>query len=59
MSKPLDVTTLEIEGFNDGSIRVTCWCKCFTPDDVDDVIEWLKLGKMVMEQWAEVRKAQP
>jgi hypothetical protein len=57
--KRLDVTTLEIEGFNDGSVKVACWCKCYTAADVDDVIEWLKLGKMVMERWAEIRKAEP
>ena len=59
MTKQLDITNLEIEGYGDGSIKVTCWCKCYTPADVDDVIEWLKLGKMVMERWAEIRKAEP
>jgi hypothetical protein len=57
--KPLDVTNLAIECDADGSAKVTAWCKCRSPDDIDDVIEWLKLAKTFMEKWQQIRSEEP
>jgi hypothetical protein len=56
MKRCLDVTDLGVEGFADGSMKVTVWCKCFTPDDIDDVISWLQLAKTMMESWETIRE---
>jgi hypothetical protein len=58
-TRRLDVTSFEIEGFQDGSVKVTSWCKCWSPEAIDDAIEWLKLGRIVMERWAEIRETKP
>lgn len=55
----LSITTLEIEGEPGGGSKVKVWVSCGTPDDIDDVIEWLKLAKTVMEQWKQIREANP
>jgi hypothetical protein len=55
-AKGLDITNFEIEGESDGSVKVTCWCKCRTPEDIDAVIAWLQLSKTVMNQWGEIRR---
>ena len=54
----LDVTSLEVECDADGDSKVTCWCKCRTPKDIDDVIAWLQLSKTLMNQWREIREAE-
>lgn len=58
-TKPLDVTDLGLECFADGSIKVTVWCKCWSSDDIEDVIAWLKLAKATMLRWEEIRKFEP
>lgn len=59
MKRDLDVTNLEIECEADGSTKVTVWCKCWKPEDIEDVIAWLGFAKAVMEQWEFRRKVGP
>jgi hypothetical protein len=56
--KPLDVTTLGLECEEGGRVKVTVWCKCWTAGDINDVIEWLRLAKTLMEKWEAIRKVE-
>lgn len=56
MAKPLDVTSLGLNCTADGDTCVTIWAKCWTADDIDDVIAWLKLAKAAMQKWETIRK---
>jgi hypothetical protein len=55
----LDVTSLDIECHADGSAKVSAWVKCWTTDDIDDVIAWLELAKTMMQKWEAIRKGEP
>lgn len=50
----MDITSLNIECSADGT-KVTAWCKCHSPEDVDDLTEWLGLARQVMEGWENIR----
>lgn len=53
-----DITTLSVECSRDGDTKVTVWCKCFTADDIGDVIAWLELAQGMMQKWEAIRKAE-
>lgn len=50
----MKVSDLKIEC--DPLTTVTVWVKCFTVDDVDDLIAWLGLAKTVMVQWQQINQ---
>jgi hypothetical protein len=56
MTRRLDVTSLDMECHDDGTTKVTVWVKCWSSDDIDDVIAWLKLAKSMMKSWETIRK---
>lgn len=51
MSNTLEATTLEVQCHSDGTSKATVWCKCYSPEDIDDVIVWLRLAKSLLEDW--------
>jgi hypothetical protein len=55
MKGSLDITDLSISCNDDGSSKMTVWAKCFTADDIDDVIAWLGLAKAMMKRWEAIR----
>jgi hypothetical protein len=46
----MDITSLQIECDLVGT-KVTAWCKCRSPDDIEDLIEWLNAAERVMTDW--------
>lgn len=50
----MDITTLEISCDAKGKTRVNVWAKCHSPQDVDDIIAWLRLSKNVIEKWEKI-----
>jgi hypothetical protein len=57
MSEPIKIHELSIDCHADGGTRIYIWCNCYSPDDIEDMIAWLKLAKAVMEKWQAIRKA--
>jgi hypothetical protein len=53
----MDITSLEIRSLADGSGTVQAWCKCSSPDQIDDLVAWLGLARHVMEEWHAIRDA--
>ncbi len=51
----MNVTTLGIECEVNGDSRVTCWVKCASGEDIDDVILWLGLAREVLNGWHDIR----
>lgn len=51
----MDITSLQIECQVDGGVKVQAWCKCQSPDDIDDLIAWLGLARHVMTEWMAIR----
>jgi hypothetical protein len=56
VTRRLDVTSLDMQCHDDGTAKVTVWVKCWSLDDIDDVIAWLKLAKSMMKSWEAIRK---
>lgn len=48
---------LTLESEPDGTTTVSIWADCETPQDVQVLIEWLKLAKSFSTYWAARRKA--
>jgi hypothetical protein len=46
---------LRLDCDEDGETCVSLWCDLRTPDDVVDIIEWLKLARTLMEKWKAIR----
>lgn len=56
MNQPrLNATALDVNCQDDGRASVRVNVTCHSPDDVDDVIEWLKLAQDVMVKWDAIR----
>ena len=55
MAKPLDITDLSVAYHSDGDSIVKVWARCSTTEDIDDIISWLKLAKVMMETWKAIR----
>ena len=55
----LDITELSVECFADGTSKVSLWVKCYSPEAVDDVVEWLKAATALIESWEAIRKPVP
>lgn len=51
----MDITSLEIESHANGGSKVTAWCKCTSPDEIDDLVAWLALAQHVMVTWHGIR----
>lgn len=56
MKRRLDITSLGVECDEIGGAKVTIWCKCYSVEDIDDCIEWLKLARTLMEGWEAIRR---
>lgn len=46
----MDITSLDIECSGKGT-RVKVWCKCQTPEEIDDLIAWLRFARVNMIRW--------
>lgn len=49
----MDITNLEVDCAHKPCIKV--WAKCETPEDVDDIIAWLRLAKDLLIKWEKIR----
>ena len=50
----MKISELKMECTSDGETEVTIWARCTTQEDVDAMIEWMKLGKQVMRRWRQI-----
>ncbi len=52
----MKVSRLETDSEEDGSTKVTVWCECRTPEDIEDLIAWLRLAGGMLRQWKGKRR---
>lgn len=50
----MNIRELRMDCEKDGETGITIWATCDTPQDIDAMIEWMKLGKQVMRRWKQI-----
>jgi hypothetical protein len=46
-----EANELTIRCRSTGATRVEVWCKCYTKEQIDDLVAWLKLAQTVTLEW--------
>lgn len=50
----MQIRNLKIDSCANGRTLVEVWANLYTQQDVDDLIEWLRLSKVVMARWERI-----